>query len=198
MRQRSDGSAAPEILIPGGEEKYVLGFTPDGSSLIYRQFGRGRGFWLLPLPKGASRLLLPGLLRTAALSPDGKWLAYDSAESGRYEVYARRFPEMDLPVQVSVDGGSLPQWSPDGRAIYFVTEGDHIFRARVEPGESLGVARPEAMFDAPNMRSYGIDPAGSGFFATIRAPESGKVRQLHLVTNWFTELERLAPRGKGR
>jgi serine/threonine-protein kinase len=200
LRQRSDGSAPPEVLIPGGNEKAVTAFTPDGSSLIYRQLAEGEegGIWLLPMPDGGKpRKLLAGRFRSATLSADGRFLAYDSAESGQFEVYVRRFPSLDGQVQVSVGGGSLPQWAPDGRAIHFVRS-DRVYRVRFEPADDLRVLPPEPMFETAGMRAYSIDPAGPGFFALMRAPESGKVRQLRLVTNWFTELERLAPRGKGK
>jgi hypothetical protein len=135
--------------------------------------------------------------RYAAVSPDGQWIAYDSGESGTYEVYARRFPTFDRKVQLSVGGGGGPHWSADGKAVYYYL-GDRMRRVRTPAGERLEPSRPESLFTVPGLRSFSVVPDGSGFYATVRAPDSGIVRQLHLVTNWFDELQRLAPSGGGR
>jgi Tol biopolymer transport system component len=191
--QKADGSGPPEVLIGGGLEKATMGFTPDGRSLLYREFGKPDGLWILdPREKTPPRRLLEGTFRFAAVSPDGRWLAYDSPESGRYEIYARRFPSLEGKVQLSGGGGGGPQWTPDGRAvIYFL--GDRVFRVRLAPGETLQPSSPELLFEAKGMRSFSVAPDGKGFYAAMREPESGMVRQLQLVTNWFEELERLAP-----
>lgn len=194
--QKSDGSSPPEVLISGGPEKAAMAFTPDGRSLLYRQFGKPDGLWLLDLrEKREPRRLMEGTFRYLSLSFDGRWIAYDSAESGTYEVYARRFPSLDGKVQLSAGGGGSPHWAPDGKAVFYFL-GDRILRVRLTPGETLEASSPETLFEAKGMRSFAVAPDGNGFYATIRSPGSGMVRQLHLVTNWLEELKRLAPRGK--
>jgi dipeptidyl aminopeptidase/acylaminoacyl peptidase len=193
--QKSDGSEPPEVLIGGGPEKTAVAFTPDGRDLIYREVGSPTALWKFDLREKGARKLLEGSIRSAELSRDGRWLIYDSAESGKFEVYARRFPALDRKIQVSAGGGGVPHWSPDGRAIYYFV-GDQIVRVRVTAGENLEVSRPETLFEVKGMRSFAVAPDGNGFYATMRAPDSGMVRQLHLVTNWFSELERLAPAGE--
>ena len=191
--QKSDGNSPPEVLISGGPEKAAMAFTPDGRSLLYRQFGKPDGLWILDLgEKREPRRLMEGTFRYLSLSFDGRWIAYDSAESGTYEVYGRRFPSLDGKVQLSAGGGGSPHWAPDGKSVYHFL-GDRIVRVRLEPGETLEAASPETLFEAKGMRSFSVAPDGKGFYATMRSPESGIVRQLHLVTNWFEELERLAP-----
>jgi len=194
--QKADGSTPPEILIGGGPEKAAMGFTPDGRSLLYRQLEKPDGLWVLDLgEKREPRRLMEATFRYVSLSPDGRWIAYDSPESGSFEVYARRFPSLEGKVQLSAGGGGSPHWAPDGKSVFYFL-GDRILRVRLVPGETLETSSPEALFEAKGMRSFSVAPDGKSFYATMRSPESGIVRQLHLVTNWLEELRRLAPRGK--
>ena len=196
--QKSDGSTPPEVLIGGGAEKAAMAVTPDGRSLLYRQFEKPDGLWILDLgEKREPRRLMEGTFRYVSLSPDGRWIVYDSAESGTYEVYGRRFPSLDGKVQLSAGGGGSPHWAPDGQAVFYFL-GDRIIRVRLAPGETLEASSPETLFEAKGMRSFSVAPDGKGFYATMRSPESGIVRQLHLVTNWLEELKRLAPAGTAK
>lgn len=194
--QKADGSADPETLVEGGPEKTPLAFTADGRSLLYAQSGASgheREYWLLPFAdKGPPRRLLEGPLGHAALSPDGRFIAYASVESGRSEIYLRRFPSLEGKVQLSTNGGGGPRWSRDGRAVLHF-QGDNVVRVRVELGDRPRVQAPELLFDAPGMRNFDVAPDGNGFVAIFRPSGFGEVRQLQLVTNWFEELERLAP-----
>jgi serine/threonine-protein kinase len=194
--QNADGSADPETLVEGGPAKTPLAFTADGRSLLYAQSGSSgqeREYWLVPFADaGPPRRLLAGPLGHAALSPDGRFIAYASAESGRSEVYLRRFPSLEGKVQLSTNGGGGPRWSPDGRAVLHF-QGDNVVRVRLELVDRPRMQAPELLFDAPGMRNFDLAPDGNGFVAIFRPSGFGEVRQLQLVTNWFEELERLAP-----
>jgi serine/threonine-protein kinase len=127
-----DGSAPPERLTTGKVWQQPQVVTRDGRFLVYQEAG-GLGtrqsdtadnydLWLLPLePRGEPR----PLLKTAAnehlahVSPDGRWMAYASDDTGRDEVWVRAFPEGAAVMQVSQEGGTEPVWAPDGRALYY-------------------------------------------------------------------------------
>lgn len=199
--QKADGSAEPEVLIAGGAEKSAMGFTPDGRTLIFRQLGSPdeEGLWMMPLAeKRTPRRLIGGRVTFASLSPDGRWIAYSSTDSGTSEIFAQSFPTPGGKVRVSVGESAGPEWSADGTSIVYHSAGS-FFRVHVTAGDHLVVSAPEKLFErVPGLAASTIAPDGKGFLALSRPPEpdSGVVRELNLVTNWFDELERLAPSDK--
>ena len=93
---------------------------------------------------------------TPAISPDGRWIAYASNESGRAEVYVQPFPDMDGKWQVSVEGGREPVWAPDGRELFFtsarITDQGQFWAAPVETEPTFRPLTPEALFDLAPLR----------------------------------------------
>ncbi len=197
FRQRSDGSGPPEVLC-GDDllEKRPRGFTPDGETLLY-EVTRGedeRGLWgMATRGSAAARRQIPGSVEEACLSPDGRFLAYQSGEFGSIEVFAQRLVGGARRVQVSLEGGRSPRWSHDGRQIFYLS-GDRIFAVACD-GERMeaGCGPPEPLFERPGIEGYDVAQDGSGFVTVERLPDSGVVRQLELVTSWFVDLERLVP-----
>ena len=119
-----------------------------------------RGLWALGLKNGStSRMLIdtPAEERDAALSPDGRWLAYRSNETGRDEVYVQAFPEGGNRVPVSLNGGQVPRWSSDSRELFF-REGDKMMAVAVKE-RTFG--RPSLLFTAPLV---GYDIGADGRF----------------------------------
>jgi Tol biopolymer transport system component len=123
------------------------------------------------------------------LSPDGKWLAYVSDESGQYEVYVRTLSAAAGRIPVSSGGGMEPLWSPDGRTIYY-RSGAKLVAASVVTSPALAVAGRRVLFDV----SYDVDPFhpnydvahdGKGFVMVKSADDD---RQLIVVQNWAQEL----------
>ncbi len=138
-----------------------------------------------------------------ALSPEGRWLAYDSDESGQREVYVRPFPNIDDGKwQVSTAGGHSPVWSPDGQALFY-RDAESLMAAPVDTGPSFTYDTPERMFSlsayrvAFQGRDYDISPDGQRFVfvkrAGVQPGEDADPRQVIVVQNWFEELRRLVP-----
>jgi serine/threonine-protein kinase len=133
---------------------------------------------------------------TPQISPDGHWVALGSDESGSDEVYIRSFPDPAIKLQVSVGGAGAPQWSADGRSLYYVT-GNSIVQARLAPGTVPRVlSRDTAFANVPSAlapygeANYNVTRDGSRIVAPI--PESGGY-QLVVAPNWITEFrERMA------
>jgi len=195
-RQKADGSAPPDELVPPGEEVYALAFTPDGASFVSTEFAAHPRLWLRSLKqKGVAPELADGLVAAASVSADGRWLAYDRQESEGWQTLMMPLTGQGPRVQLAA-GARFPRWSPDGRSVY-CRQGDALLRIRIPPGDHPEPGAPEVLFRLP-LRGYAVAPDGHGFFAVVDSGDSGIVRELHLVTNWFSELERLAPTGKPR
>jgi serine/threonine-protein kinase len=132
------------------------------------------------------------------LSPDGRWLAYVSDETGRNEVYVRPFPGVDAgKTTVSVNGGVMPLWSRSGEEIYYVSQGEMV-EARISTVPAFGVRSRAVLFPMsgfPLISDYtlhDITPDGQRFVMLRREETPG--RELMLVLNWFEELEARVPR----
>jgi len=121
-------------------EAFPRQWTPDGSAVlaaVKEADGRNR-LWLVPVAGGRATPLTDGL--QGSISPDGRWLATVSKESGRYQVYVLPFPALDTRWQVSAAGGSWPRWRWDGRELFFASE-DHLLMSvpvRTEGGFEVG------------------------------------------------------------
>jgi len=194
-RQDADGSGAPQEIVPPGEEKYALTFTHDGASLVYTEFGEQPKLWLRPVNgKEAPRQLVDGLVSGARVSPDGRWLAYDRLDSEGGQTLMMPLSS-EGPRILLAPGSRFPRWAPDGRYVY-VQQGDAILKIAIPPGDHPEPGSPVTLFRLP-MRRYLAEPdvGSNGFYAVLDADDSGVVRELQLVTNWFTELEALTSPG---
>jgi serine/threonine-protein kinase len=141
----------------------------------------------------------------SAFSPDGRWVAYESNETGRNEIYVRPFPDFNGGKwQVSIDGGRDLVWGPDGDEIFFRTVGGDIDPGlrvvNVEAQESFLAGVPEVVFsaelDLAFRATYDIASTGDRFLA-LKDPSQGQMASestsIAIVENWFSELERVAP-----
>ena len=152
----------------------------------------GADLWAVPLDGSAPRPLLtaPRFQYGAELSPDGQWLAYMSDETGRYEVYVRRFAGGGGRWQVSTTGAFEPHWSPDGRSLYYRQRRD-LMRVAVATGPSFAAGAPErvttGLQDGSNPRSYAVAPDGRILFLQVIAKENAE--QPVLVLGFARELE---------
>ena len=146
------------------------------------------------------------------VSRDGRWLAYQSDASGRFEIYVRPFPDIHSGRwQVSTDGGTAPLWGPDMSELFFVGLDGRLLRVPVRAGVSFEAGRAEvqlepAMFTSVG-RTYDLSPDGERFLVIReRATLVDRTRPggddavdlegdvaIQIVLNWFQELERLAP-----
>jgi len=194
-RQAADGGGAPQQLVPPGEEQYALAFTPDGASVVCTEFASQPKLWLRPVDgKGQARQLDEGLTASASVSPDGRWLAYDKQDSEGWQVLMMPLAS-DGPRILLAPGARYPRWSSDGRSVY-CRQGDAMLKIAIPPGDRPEPGAPVTLFRT-TQRSYYLSPAGKDFFAVVDDGDSGIVRQFHIVTNWFTELEALTQTSSG-
>jgi serine/threonine-protein kinase len=185
---RSDGPARPAHT--------PYSFTPDGASVIFAELRSysDQGIGVATVGgNGASTMVLDGPFSESrpALSPDGLWLAYQSDESGRYEIYVRPYPDvMAARVQVSTTGGSSARWSADGRELLYF-DGASIVAAPVRPGKPIVFGKPVALFDATRFNErlgpmYDVAPDRRLLFLRAAGPTGEPVRRsdLLVITNW--------------
>jgi serine/threonine-protein kinase len=198
---RFDGTGSPTVLLDGAESPSPLSWSPGGRRLRYRRIGAttGEDVWVYSADDRLSTPFLQGAANewSAAFSPDGRWVAYVSDESGRAEVYVRPFSGTGTRTQISVDGGTVPVWSRDGRELFFA-QGDTLFATHVTLGRTFTSGTVRRLFSGPYAFdqlsvNYDVSPDGQRFVVTRSRVDSAP-RQLELVLNWFEELNRLVPR----
>jgi Tol biopolymer transport system component len=217
-RAANNTGAAERLLERGQGQNNPAGplipyfFTPDGSGLVFGSFrgnarteddigiislgGDDEPVWLLNESYDE---------HYAELSPDGRWMAYQSAESGREEVYVRPFPNLDDDlVQVSNNGGRFPLWSRDGRELFYL-EGPpmRLMVVAVDPSDtSFGFTERARLFEWPyrgapgesSSRPYDVSTDGQRFLAIFDGATSETTTEIIVVENWTEKLQRLVPR----
>jgi serine/threonine-protein kinase len=196
-----DGSGAWDTLLarPGVNVAGVL--TPDGKRLIFQEL-EGAGFttggvsgnwnlWIAPVDSpAAARPLLRNRFneQSAAISPDGQWLAYQSNETGTNAVYMRRLLEGGGRLRVSLGAGSSPQWSRDGRELFY-RDGDSVFAVPIRTGAQPGIGAARTSFVLSSaIIEVDIRPDGRSLVAARSQIAQGG--EIELVLNWFEQPRR--------
>jgi hypothetical protein len=207
LLKSADGSGAEEFVTSGNTLIEVpTSWSPDGKFLVYWTVGAdtGRDIWVLPL--SGERKPHP-FLRTkfneqqATFSPDGRWIAYTSDESGRYEVYVQPFPGPGGKWQISTDGGDMPVWARNGRQLFFASSSRLMSVAvTTQPGFSASAPRfvahtPPALSTRLGNTRYDVSPDGQRFLFVKASADSGTPDEVRVVLNWTEELKRIASTG---
>jgi hypothetical protein len=178
---------------------YPTSWSPDGRELLFEVDDVVSSDVAVIAPHaGEARLLLSGPFneRDAQFSPDGRYVAYRSDESGRAEVYVASYPSLEGRTAISTDGGTVPRWSRDGRELFF-RQGDAIMAANVDTRGGFRSERPRRLFagsyDGEGRHgAYDVSPDGRRF-VLVKDDEASSLRELSVVQGWFEELRRLAP-----
>jgi serine/threonine protein kinase len=198
----ADGSGSERIILETSNTAEVpLSLSPDGHYLAYlrKDLSKDAGshIWLLPLSgdgKPVPILQDTWTERDGQISPDGKWMAYTSNESGRNEVYITPFPGGGAKWQVSKDGAIWPKWRSDGKEIYFLDGLDNIVAVDVTPGgNAVNLGVPHVLFQAIGVqRDYGpfeVTADGKKFLVNSGSLNQGS-EPFTLVQNWTDDLKK--------
>jgi len=193
--RNADGSGAADSVY-GDENDHSSGsWAPDGRTLVVAT-GLVAGLWAVPLAGSGRAAQVAGSRSTEAypaFSPDGRWLAYVSDESGRQEVYVRPFPGPGGRIQVSVNGGSEPVWTRDGRELVYREDAGAISRliaAEIRTAPTFEVVSRAPLFDVTHYvtvedhANYDVHPDGRSF-VMVRSTQAS---QIHLIQNWVAQL----------
>ena len=211
---RSDGAGQAERLTTSKSLQYTGSFSPGGKLLAFDQVnpdaGSNEDIWILPLEgerKPTPFLTTPAVEVSPSFSPDGRWIAYMSNESGRMEIYVRPYPGPGGKWQVSTSGGILPHWTKGGRELIYTEDParNRFLAVPVSPqGDTFQAGKPELLFEG-NFQWLGDNPHfdvsrdGKQFIVFQgEGPAADQTDLSHLtfIFNWFDQVRRLAPTGK--
>jgi serine/threonine-protein kinase len=214
---RSDGSGKPQPLTQSKNLQVPWSFSPDGKRLAFMEQGSATGFdlWTVPLESdnaglhaGKPEVFLqtPAKEWLPSFSPDGRWTAYSSDESGTDQVYVRAFPDKGGKWQISNSGGTYPMWSRTGHDLFFETLDNHIMvAAYTVKGDSFVADKPRMWSEkqlgtaAGGLNNVGLAPDGKRMTATMPVETAeGQKAQNHVIflENFSDELRRKVPVGK--
>ena len=199
----SNGREAEEAVFESDDDKYLTSASTDGRWLVFgrrKEAGLAADLLLLPLTgeRKAKLLLASGqITRFGEISPDGRWLLYQSNESGKMggaEVYVTAFPPGAWKRRVSQNGGILPRWSADGREVFYLSM-DHttLFAAAVsDKGAPFRVSMVQKLFSLPMVagRGFPYDVTRDGQRFLVVASSGAAISPLTLVMNWDADLHR--------
>jgi Tol biopolymer transport system component len=221
--QMADGSGDLERLTTSDYTQTASSWSPDGQLLAFHEIDPAmqRDIWVLRMgdasrgsgevPSGASgqaRKAQP-FLRTrfdeASLrfSPDGRWLAYISNETGRYEIYVQPYPGPGGGKwQISAEGGTEPVWNPNGRELFY-RSGGKMMAVDIATQPSFAVGKTRMLFEGEyvptpaTLSNYDVSPDGQRFLMLKPSEqEQTAPTQINVVLNWFEELKQKVPTGK--
>ena len=209
-RMRADGSDKPERLFPTDTSQIdEADWSRDGQWIVYRTgtISGVRDLYARRPTGDTTRLTIaasPADEYMPALSPDGRYIAYVSLESGREEVYVRPFPGVTRARwQVSASGGTSPVWAHSGRELFYLAPGDTLVSASITGTPDFQVTGHRALFSTqpfvfqPWHQSFGVRPDDRTFIMLQRTSSTGpETRRLTVVLNWFSEVEAKLKQGQ--
>jgi eukaryotic-like serine/threonine-protein kinase len=200
----ADGSSQPVTLIGEKLNPTPTSVSPDGKRVIGVLSSNsltsvGSSLWVLPLDRAsaAERKLEPFLdtrftRGNPQFSPDGKWVAYQSNETGRDEIYVTPYPGPGGKSQVSTDGGAQPRWNRNGRELFF-RSGAKTMAVDVETGAAFRAGTPRLLFEKVSS-DYDVAPDGRRFLMLKpTGATAGETSELQVIVNWFDDLRRRVP-----
>jgi Tol biopolymer transport system component len=205
----ADGSSEPERVTTTEENQGVTGISPDGGTLVHSHVFTNADHWeIMALPADGNEAATPlvsGPYRrgSGTISPDGRWLAYRSDESGTFEVFVEPYPGPGAKVPASIGGGTHPGWSADSRELFYRGADGTMMSATIGGEGTPEVIDRTPLFSHRPYRSGGgfrlHDEAPDGRFLMMRQPGSGagdsdtEALRITVVDNWFEELRERVP-----
>jgi serine/threonine protein kinase len=207
LRKQDVGNARSEPIFGGENPRYPWSFSPDGSVLAFVERHPETGWDIWTGPVGGNGQARP-FKNTAyseshpLFSPDGRWIAYVSDQSGQKQVYVARYPDGSDERQISQDGGTEPRWASSGKELYYL-DGRSIRAVETSLSPTFSFGASKVLFSVDESlditvfpySSYAVTPDGQRFYF-VKKNRAAPVTQLRVVLNWFEELKRLCPIGK--
>jgi eukaryotic-like serine/threonine-protein kinase len=190
----TNGAQEEKPISQDGNDRFPTDWSRDGKYILYE---RGADLWFVILPefRPTQFLKATSTLKGGRFSPDGKWVAYSSNESGRWEVYVTSFPEAHGKWQVSNAGGVEPKWRSDGKELFYLSPESKMTAVPVKTGLSFDPGTPAALFQA-NPRemlatseqfSYEVSQDGQKFLINTHVKTA--ITPLSVVLNWSAKLK---------
>jgi serine/threonine protein kinase/Tol biopolymer transport system component len=205
--QPVDANLPMERLTTSEMRQFPGSWSPDGTTLAFVEQRPGTGNDVLLLDLRNGRRVTPFLNSRfdewyPEISPDGRWMAYCSNESGQMQVYVTSFPDKGNKWWVSNEGSTEPIWARNGKQLFY-RQADKVWAVDIQSTGSFSAGKPRLLFEQPGYlrtfpnRSWDISPDGTRFLMVKRQEQKPQpVTQMILVQNWFEELKRLVPTGR--
>ena len=195
--KNADGSGSDEEIAAGGSSQFnPLDWSRDGKYILLRKANQ---LWYLAWANRVAKPLSQSnsVVRGAQFSPDGRWVAYASNESGSMEVYVSPFPGMASRWQVSSGGGQEPRWRKDGKELFYLSPDGKLMAASVATGASFEASSPVALFQthrrqsmsSQDLFSYAVGNDGKKFLIATKVDENNNA-PLSILLNWASEMEK--------
>ena len=203
-RRRTDPPSTDELLTPGITGVQPVDFSPDGKSLLYVDFRSGSvdlGVLTLPAQGATTAPEMRPFVKTkfneteGEFSPDGRFVAYQTNETGRFEICVRPFPGGEPKTQISTNGGYSPRWSRDGTEIYYRDNEGWMTATSVGTAGAVVPGSSRRLFDASGYElDFNVAPDGKRFLMMPLTRAEGSAVEVNLVLNFIAELRRRVAR----
>jgi len=191
-----DGAQEEKSVLHEDIDKFPNDWSRDGKYILYT---RHTDLWFESLPKLEKSLFLkaPSVLRNGQFSPDGKWVAYASNETGKWEIYVTSFPEPRGKWQVSVSGGEQPRWRSDGKELFYLSSDSKMMAVPVTTGANFEARTPVALFQATprqpipvfDLFVYDVSRDGQRFLINTQVKQA-ETQPMSVVLNWAAKLNK--------
>jgi len=195
----ASGASEEKLLLAADEILAPCDWSNDGRVVALVRLGAGTGWDIWALPMDGSRdafpvVATPFIDSRPRFSPDGRWIAYESDESGRSEIYVRQFPGPGGRWQVSTSGGSEPWWSADGREIFYLDGEENMVSVAIRAADVFTAELPEVLFETRLIqriqRGHYLVGRDGERFLTVSPVESQTIPPMTVVLNWDAALSR--------
>lgn len=203
FQKAASGAGQDELLLRSGFQKRAFDWSTDGRFILYGEGNPQTSYDLWVLPMAGERkpwvwLNTPAEEYNARFSPDGQWIAYQSNESGRSEIYLQAFvpgaPASGGKRQLSTNGGTNPQWRRDSRELYYTSADGKLMVVEITPGAELKAGTPKELFVPSGYRANadrGYTVTGDGQrFLFVTSAEDASVPPFTVVLNWMAEMKK--------
>jgi eukaryotic-like serine/threonine-protein kinase len=194
--KNSDGSQEEKQIPQDGADRFPNDWSPDGKYILYE---RGPDLWYVNVAdnRATEFLKAASTLRMGRFSPDGKWVAYASNESGKWEIYVTSFPEVHGKWQVSNAGGTQPRWRGDGKELFYLSPDDKLMSVSVKTGANFDAGMPTALFQA-SPREFAAATSEQFFYDVTRDGQKFLINTqlksartpVSVILNWSANLKR--------
>jgi dipeptidyl aminopeptidase/acylaminoacyl peptidase len=187
------GTGEARVLVDDDKEKRPTSVSRDGQWIAFNSSGGPKGMnsdiwtWSAAEKKASPWLATSFAELCGSFSPDAKWIAYQSNESGRFEIYVRAFPEGEDKWMISNHGGKMPLWSWDGKEIFYISTDGKMMTVAVTTRPAFDASSPVALFDASvaehPTRQYTVSSDGSRFLLN-QLTRNTLFEPMTLIQNW--------------
>jgi Tol biopolymer transport system component len=194
--KNSDGGQEEKTILQDGIDKFANDWSKDGKYILY---SRGEDLWFVTFPelKSSQFLKAPSVLRNGQFSPDAKWVAYASNETGKWEIYVTSFPEPQGKWQVSTGGGEQPRWRGDGKELFYLSSDGKIMAAPITTGANFDAGTPVPLFPATPRLSvsridvfvYHVSRDGQRFLINTQVKQA-ETQPMSIILNWPAKLKK--------